>query len=135
MQSFCVRALKRDFGISGVLSWHFESYPLVPGCHTFLILHGITETFGLDAELAQSVQGHQSAMRVECHNMEEDPAVREGLRRFAQSVDERIIPAGAVSDVTENTLQFSIRLFEPLQQRLRGALRFGRAVHIHIGSG
>jgi len=33
-------------------SWHFESYPLVPGCHTFLILHGIAETFGLDAELA-----------------------------------------------------------------------------------
>ena len=34
------------------LSWRFESYPLVPGCHTFLILHGIAETFGLDAELA-----------------------------------------------------------------------------------
>ena len=45
--------LRRDFGISGgVLSWHFESYPLVPGCHTFLILHGIAETFGLDPELA-----------------------------------------------------------------------------------
>src|ERR1700704_6528945 len=39
--------LRRDFGLSGgVLSWHFESYPLVPGCHTFLILHGIAETFG-----------------------------------------------------------------------------------------
>jgi hypothetical protein len=36
----------------GVLSWQFESYPLVPGCHTFLILHGIAETFGLDAEVA-----------------------------------------------------------------------------------
>src|SRR5438105_4658080 len=35
----------------------------------------------------------------------------------------------------KNTVQFSIGLFEPLQQRLRGALRFGRAVHIHIGSG
>src|SRR5216684_7898465 len=45
--------LRRDFGLSGdVLSWHFESYPLAPGCHTFLILHGIAETFGLDAELA-----------------------------------------------------------------------------------
>ena|SRR5712671_2532382 len=33
-------------------SWRFESYRLVPGCHTFLILHGIAETFGLDAELA-----------------------------------------------------------------------------------
>jgi hypothetical protein len=42
-----------DFGTrGGVLSWHFESYPLVPGCHTLLILHGIAETFGLDAELA-----------------------------------------------------------------------------------
>src|SRR6266436_2807981 len=37
---------------SSLLSWRFESYPLVPGCHTFLILHGIAETFGLDAELA-----------------------------------------------------------------------------------
>ena len=37
---------------AGVLSRHFESYPLVPGRHTFLILHGIAETFGLDAELA-----------------------------------------------------------------------------------
>ncbi len=64
-------------------------------------------------------------MRVECHDMGEDAAVREGLRRFAQSVDEGIIPAGAVSDVTDNPMQFSIRLFEPLQQRLRGALRFG----------
>lgn len=34
------------------LSWPFGSYLLVPGCHTFLILHGIAETFGLDAELA-----------------------------------------------------------------------------------
>jgi hypothetical protein len=33
----------------------------------------------LDAELAKSVQGHQSAMRVECHDMGEDPAGREGL--------------------------------------------------------
>jgi hypothetical protein len=32
-------------------------------------------------------------------------------------------------------MQFGIGLFEPLQHRLRGALRFGRAVHIHIGSG
>jgi hypothetical protein len=48
-------------------------------------------------------------MRVECHDMGEDAAEREGLRRFAQSVDERIIPGGAVSDVTENTMQFSIR--------------------------
>ncbi len=37
---------------AGVLSWYFESYSLVPGCHTFLILHGIAETFGLDAEVA-----------------------------------------------------------------------------------
>jgi hypothetical protein len=36
----------------GKLSWRFDSYPFVPGCHTFLILHGIAETFGLDAELA-----------------------------------------------------------------------------------
>src|SRR6266403_1221070 len=87
----------------GVLSWRFERYQVVPGCHTFLILHGIAETFGLDAELAKSV-------------------------------DERIIPGGAVPDVTENTMQFGIGLFEPLQHRLRGALRFGRAVPIHIGS-
>ena len=47
------RSHRRDFGINGgVLSWRFESYLLVPGCHTFLILHGIAETFGLDAELA-----------------------------------------------------------------------------------
>src|SRR6266481_5245367 len=109
----------------GVLSWRFERYQLVPGCHTFLILHGIAETFGLDAELAMSV---------ECHDMGEDAAEREGLSRFAQSVDERIIPGGAVPDVTENTMQFGIGLFEPLQHRLRGALRFGRAVPIHIGS-
>src|SRR5882724_9181084 len=119
----------------GVLSWRFERYLLVPGCHTFLILHGIAETFGLDAELAKNVQGHQSAMRVECHDMGEDAAEREGLSRFAQSVDERIIPCRALSDVTENTMQFSIGLVEPLQHLLRGALRFGRAAHIHIGSG
>src|SRR4030088_2728292 len=106
----------------GVLSWRFERYVLVPGCHTFLILHGIAETFGLDAELAKSVQGHQSAMRVECHDMGEDAAEREGLSRFAQSVDEGIIPAGAVSDITENTIQFSIGRFEPLQHGLWGPL-------------
>src|SRR5882762_5211435 len=38
-------------------------------------------------------------------------------------------------DVTKNAMQFGIGLFEPLQHRLRGALRFGRAVPIHIGSG
>jgi len=74
-------------------------------------------------------------MRVECHDMGEDAAEREGLSRLAQSVDERIIPCGAVSDVPENTMQFSIGLVEPLQHRLRAALRFGRAVHIHTGSG
>jgi hypothetical protein len=34
------------------LSERFESPPLVPGGHTFLILHGIAEAFGLNAELA-----------------------------------------------------------------------------------
>jgi hypothetical protein len=33
-------------------SWSFESYLLVPGRHAFLVLHGIAEAFGLDAELA-----------------------------------------------------------------------------------
>ena len=33
-------------------SRHFEGYSLVPGRHTFLILHGIAEAFGLNAELA-----------------------------------------------------------------------------------
>src|SRR5437667_8404638 len=47
-------------------------------------------------------------MRVECHDMGEDAAEREGLSGFAQSVDERIIPGGAVPDVTENTMQFGI---------------------------
>ena len=37
---------------AGVLSRRFESYPLVPGCHTLLVLHGIAEPFGGDAELA-----------------------------------------------------------------------------------
>src|ERR1700726_4407496 len=42
--TFCFRDL---FGISGgALSWRFESYPLSPGSHTLLILHGIAETFG-----------------------------------------------------------------------------------------
>src|SRR5262249_49943268 len=108
------------FGISvGVLSRRFERYPLVPGRHTFLILHGIAKTFGLDAELAQSVQGHQSAMRVECHDMGEDAAEREGFSRFAQRVDERIIPGGALANVAENAMQFGIGHFESLQHRLR----------------
>jgi len=38
--------------LAGVLSWRFERYPLVPGCHALLILHGIAETLGLDSELA-----------------------------------------------------------------------------------
>src|SRR6266850_317233 len=74
-------------------------------------------------------------MRVECHDMGEDAAEREGLSRLAQSVDERIIPCGVVSDATENTMKFRIGLVESLQHRLRGALRFGRAVHIHFDSG
>src|SRR5690349_10977648 len=65
------------------LSRRFERYPLVPRRHAFFILHGIAETFGLDTQLAQNVEGHQSAMRVECHDMGEDPAEGEGLRRFA----------------------------------------------------
>src|SRR5712671_3043747 len=111
------------------IPFSFERYALFPGRHIFLVLHGIAETFGLDAELAESVQGHQSAMRVERHDMSEDAAEREGLRRFAQSVDERIIPGGAVSNVPENAMQFRIGLFEPLSHRLRGALRLGSAVH------
>jgi hypothetical protein len=37
---------------SARLSWRFESYLMVPGCHRFLVLHGIAKAFGLDAELA-----------------------------------------------------------------------------------
>ena len=44
----CGRSRPQQFSSS----WRFDSYPLVPGCHTFLILHGIAETFGLDAEVA-----------------------------------------------------------------------------------
>jgi len=74
-------------------------------------------------------------MRVECHDMGEYAAERKGLSWFAQRVDERIVSGGAVPDITENTMQFGISLFEPLQHRLRGALRFWRAVPIHIGFG
>src|SRR5438105_4658077 len=102
-------------------SWPFGSYLLVPGCHTFLILHGIAETCGLDAELAKSVQGHQPAMRVECHDMGEDAAEREGLSRFAQSVDERIIPGGAVSDVTEKYGSIQHRSFRAFAAALAGS--------------
>ena len=117
------------------LSGGCESGRLGPGCDALLVLHGIAEAFGLDAELSKSVQGHQPAMRVECHDMGEDAAVCEGLRRFAQGVDESIVPTGAVSDVPENAMQFDICLFEPLHHRLRSALRLGRAIHIHISSG
>src|SRR6202007_2451378 len=74
-------------------------------------------------------------MRVECHDMGEGAAEGEGLSRLAQSVDEGIFPGAAVSDVTENAIQFGIGLFEPLQHGLRRALRLGRTLHIHIGSG
>jgi hypothetical protein len=37
-------------------SWRFESYLLVPRCDTFLILHRIAETFGLNTESAKSGQ-------------------------------------------------------------------------------
>ena len=83
-------------------SWRFDSYLLVPGCDAFLILHGIAEPFGLDTELAKSVQSHQPAMRVECHDMGEDAAEGEGLSRLAQGVDESIVPGGMVADVAEN---------------------------------
>src|SRR5579864_5440969 len=116
-------------------SWRFYSYLPVPRGHTLLIFHRIAETFGLNAELAQSIQGHQPAMRVECHDMCEDTAEREGLGRLAERVDKRVIPCGAVSDVAQNTMQFSIGLFEPLQHGFWRTLRFGRTVHIHFGSG
>src|SRR5438477_10627319 len=102
------RRRRRIAAIPFSSSRRFERHSLVPRRHTFLVLHGIAESFGLDAELAQSLQRHQPAMRVEYHDMSENAAVREGLRRFAQSVDDRIIPGGAFSDVTENTMQFSI---------------------------
>src|SRR5215472_15508590 len=100
-------------------SWssRFQSRLPVPRGHTFLIFHGIAETFGLDTELAQSVQGHQPAMRVECHDMGEDAAEREGLGRLAERVDKSVIPRGAVPDLPQDTMQFSIGLFEPLHHR------------------
>src|SRR5215831_14774370 len=85
-------------------SWRFKSYLAAPRGHAFLIFHRIAETFGLDAELAQSVQGHQPAMRVESHDMGEDAAEREGLGRLAERVDKGVIPGGAVSDVRQNTM-------------------------------
>ena len=36
-------------------------------------------------------------MRVECHDVREDAAERERLRRLAQSVDKRIVPSAALS--------------------------------------
>ena len=74
-------------------------------------------------------------MRVECHDMGEDTAEREGLGRLAERVDKSVIPCGAISNVPQNTMQFSIGLFEPLQHRFWRTLRFGRAVHIHFGPG
>ena len=50
-QTPSVAASPGDLESAGV-SWRFESYMVVPGCHRFLVLHGIAETFGLDAELA-----------------------------------------------------------------------------------
>jgi len=70
--------LNRSNSVLIVATLESAEVPAGSRCHTFLILHGIAETFGLDAELAKSVQGHQSAMRVESHDMGEDAAEREG---------------------------------------------------------
>src|SRR5438132_10302337 len=48
-EEFVYLSLAAEIEPEARLSWRFESYPLVPGCHTFLILHGIADTFGLDA--------------------------------------------------------------------------------------
>ena len=66
-----------------MFSWRLNWYLLVPWRYAFLILHGIAEPFSLDAELAESIQGHQSAVRIERHDMGEDAAEGEGLSRFA----------------------------------------------------
>src|SRR5215469_4919358 len=71
-------------------------------------------------------------MRVECHDMGEDTAEREGLGWLAERVDKSVIPCGAIPDVPQNSMQFSIGSFEPLQHRFWRTLRFGRAVHISI---
>src|SRR5215831_794398 len=73
-------------------------------------------------------------MGVKGHDMGEDTAEGEGLRWFAESVDERVIPGGAVSNVTQDTMQIGVRLFQPLQHRSGGALRFWR-IHICTGPG
>ncbi len=67
--------------------------------------------------------------------MGEDTAEREGLSWFAERVDKSIIPSRAGSDVPQNTMQFSIGLFEPLQHRFGSTVRFGRAVLRQSGFG
>jgi hypothetical protein len=39
-------------GLQDLLEDFLRLHPLVPGCHAFLILHGIAEAFGLNAEVA-----------------------------------------------------------------------------------
>jgi hypothetical protein len=57
-------------------------------CHSFLILLGIAETFGLDAKWRRASKAinrsiDQSAMRIAGHDMGEDAAEPEGLSRLA----------------------------------------------------
>ena len=74
-------------------------------------------------------------MRIERHDMGEDTAEREGLGWLAERVDKSVIPRGAISDLTQNTMQFSVGLFKPLQHGFWRTLGFRRAVHIHFGAG
>src|SRR4051794_14141990 len=68
--------------------------PLLPRRYALLVLHRIAETFGLYAQLSERIERHQSAMRIERHNVSENTSKCESFGWLTEGVDERVIPCG-----------------------------------------
>jgi len=88
-----------------------------------LKFHGAAKAFDVHAEPAEGVEGGEAAVRVEGDDVSEGAAEGEFLGRFAEGVNEGIVPRAAVADVVRDGLELGVGLLTGLIVWLAGRLR------------
>src|ERR1700687_1830268 len=87
------------------------------------VLTGTAKTFHLNAQMSERVNSEHPPAGIERNHVREHTAKSKGLRRFAHSIDTRVVPRSAMAHVFEYSVKLFVSSVEARTHGRRGAIR------------
>src|ERR1700687_1096772 len=87
------------------------------------VLTGTAKTFHLNAQMSERISREHPPVGIERNHVREHTAKSKALRRFAQSIDKRVVPRSAIAHVFEYSVELCVSSVEARKHGRRGAIR------------